>query len=126
MKSYLFVIVLILAGCGLFDSGSKTLVGEYSVGWIDISCTMKIYNGPLGLMEGQIYHVGWDNDFIIAKRHPNCDKSKTDYFIIDLQENQTEKYSQTKGVYGPLDLDQFNQMFGQLGIPKSVAFSYKP
>ena len=114
-----------LTGC-VFDSGSKTLVGEYSVGWIDISCTMTIYNGPLGLMEGQIYHVGWDSDFIIAKRHPDCDKSKTDYFIIDIKENQKEKYSQTKGVYGPLDLERFNQLFGQLGIPKSVTFSYEP
>lgn len=126
MKKYLLIILFTIPGCGLFDSGSKTLVGEYSVGWIDTSCSMAISIGPLGMMEGQIYHIGWNNDFIIAKRHPNCDKSKTDYFIIDINENQKEHHSQSRGVYGPLDKKAFDKAFVELGIPKSVSFSFKP
>lgn len=45
-------------------------------------------------MEGQIYHIGWDSNYIIAKRHPDCDKSKTDYFIIKFKGSEPFRLSE--------------------------------
>lgn len=120
------MLVCALSGCGLFDNGSKNLVGEYDVGWIDTGCSMKIYRGSLGLMQGQIYHVGWNNDFIIAKQHPNCDQAVTLYFIINIKENQSVAYSQTVGVYGPLVENEFQRLYKKMGISSEVKFSYEP
>ena len=124
-KLIVFLVYIILSGC-VFDSGSKDLVGEYNVRWIDTGCTMTIARGPAGLMEGQIYHLGWNEDFIIAKRHPECKQDETDYFIIDIKENQIEQYSQTRGVYGPLTESQFKIIFTELGIQKNLVFNYEP
>lgn len=123
--SYLFILVT-LSGCGLFDGGSKHLTSEYDIGWIDTGCTMTIYRGPIGLMEGKIHHVGWNEDFIIAKQHPECDESRTSYFIINIRENQSVASSQTVGVYGPLTAEDFHSQFDRMGIPKELVFSYEP
>ena len=118
--------VCLLNACGVFDSGSTNLTGEYDVGWIDTGCSMKIYRGPLGLMEGQVFHLGWNQDFIIAKQHPNCDQAETSYFIINIKENQSVAFSQTDGVYGPMDEYRFLELFKEMGIPKEVRFTYEP
>ena len=126
MKKFFCALPIILSGCGLFDSDFTTLVDDYSVGWIDSSCSMTLYNGPLAIMEGQIYQIGWNEEFIIAKRHPDCNRTLTDYFIVDIKENQKVQYSQTAGVYGPLSLDAFNEKLIALGVPSSVTFNFEP
>ena len=123
---FYLLLVFTISACGLFDSGSKNLTTEYDVGWIDTDCSMKIYRGPLGLLEGQIFHVGWNSDFIIAKQHPECDKDETMYFIINIKENQSVAYSQTEGVYGPLPESEFRKLYKEMGIPSEVKFTYEP
>lgn len=135
MRPVLYLFVAIAITSCVFDGGSEDIIGEYSIGWIDIGCTSKIYYGPIGQMEGQVYEYGWDNKYILAKRHPKCDKKLTDYFIIDMEENWKSKKPHAKtsksspcydcrlGVHGPFDENTYLSKREDLGVPKGLDFT---
>jgi hypothetical protein len=63
---------------------------------------------------------GWNDDFIIAKQHPNLDgfsqvdTSLTYWFIVQVA---------TGDVYGQLTEEEYLQHRGELGIPDEVGFT---
>lgn len=74
-----------------------------------------------------IYSVGYNSDYIIAKQHPQKgdfysepDYSITNYFIIDIEENN-KGYKQ--GVIGPLTKEQFDSKMDELGISEKIKFT---
>ena len=137
MKISITVIFgIVLTSCGLFDSDSEGITGEYTIGWIDTECTRTIRYGPIGQMEGEIYELGWDEDFILAKRHPFCKKSETDFFIIDINKNAGRGkvdvggrkdipciYDCRFGVFGPYNEETFNSKRRELGVPGALRFT---
>jgi len=112
----LILVSSLLVSCGIFDSGGKELVGGYSVGWVDTPCSMQLYHGERGITKGQVFSVGFNNKFIIAKRHPECNQNITDYFIIKVNDI----------VFGPLNENEFMQKRKELGVPINLDFTLNP
>jgi hypothetical protein len=121
----LTVIIVIL-----FKGTSKKLIGNYEVDYIDSKDNMSIYYndpqwGGLGVVNPTVFAVGYNDDFIIAKQHPNVDfkidRGTTNYFIIPLKSTISESPEDNK--IGPLTESSFLEKRKQLGIPSTLNFT---
>jgi len=67
-----------------------------------------------------VFAYGWNDDFIIAKQHPNPDDfgsvetDITNWFIIEVA---------TGEVYGPLTEQEYIDLREKLGVPDSLTFT---
>ena len=101
-----FVLAALLhlpTGCGLIDSGVVWRQGAYALIWIDdpkhVSLTLDARNGGrIGRISPQVFAVGANERFIVAKQHPDGDKAITNYFIIDITQDSVSK----PAILGPL------------------------
>jgi len=126
MKLKLILLATLLTtSCSFFDRSSE-IVGDYTFGYIDSRCEMTIFYGPIWQMDGQIYAIGWDEDFIIAKRNPDCNKSITDYFIIDIAKNSVGSEDSFLGVFGPFTENEFILKREYFGVPQTMSFTLEP
>lgn len=125
IKTLLLLSLLTLCGCfGLWDSGSDTITGDYTIMWIDVlenqSVCRKI-EGSAGshavIVPEYVYAVGHNDNYIIAKQHPTdgfeggfeINTAITNYYIINME---TEKVS------GPLTKEEFKQLRKELRISR--------
>jgi hypothetical protein len=115
--------------CCFFLEGlayEEDLVANYAVWAIDTRTWTEIVekspaSGGIVVVESMVYAYGWNDDFIIAKQHPNpsydtghVSTSVTNWFIIDVQQRQ---------VYGPLSEEGFEELREELGVPEKVVFT---
>jgi hypothetical protein len=115
------MLVSALASCALFDKSEHVkIIGDYEVGWNDLvsnRCLRKSFQNCEGcfevIIDEYVYAVGYNENFIIAKQQSGLDTTSTNYFIIDIYTNQ--KSSKT-GIYGPLNLNEFESMRKKLGV----------
>lgn len=67
-----------------------------------------------------VFAFGWDEDFIIAQRHPardgfdDVDMTVTEWYILVVAADE---------VYGPLTEAEYRQLRQELGVPSSLDFS---
>lgn len=70
------------------------------------------------LIPPTVFAVGFNDHFIIAKRHPKSghqiDRSTTEFFVVAVLEGQ---------VHGPVDQGEFAALRARLGVPASLGFS---
>lgn len=126
-----FIAIFFNSCFGLFDSSADTIIGRYNVCWIDIPSSRSIsiankdggYGGAVIIPE-YVYAVGHNKKFIIAKQHPVMDEAvgkvdvkKTNYFIIDLHE---ENYYKQRGIYGPLNEGEFDSLIKKLNVGEII------
>ena len=112
----------LLSSCGLFDSGVEWRGGQYALLWIDtpenISVNRELGAGSwIGRVDSTVFAVGWDGRYLVAKQHPNNDRSVTHYFIIDSRRD-SDYADQTKVVIGPLTATEFQRKAIDLHLPK--------
>jgi hypothetical protein len=107
-----------LPGCGLFDSDSDNVVGDYEVVWIDVKESRSLNKGE-ELVPAYVFAVGHNSKFIYAKQHPllvnspkKIDKTITNYYIIE----RTTTVFQDKPKYGPLNRKSFDSACIKLNI----------
>ncbi|MGU9939656.1 DUF3997 domain-containing protein [Empedobacter brevis] len=115
---FIFIFSLLtLKSCGLFDSGSDTVVDDYEVIWIDLHEQRALYKGEQ-IVPPYVYAAGHHDKYIFAKQHPLVesddiiDLNITNYYII---ERTTETF-QDKKVYGPMNKLEFTELSNKLGI----------
>jgi hypothetical protein len=73
------------------------------------------------LIEPTVFSVGYDGHFIIAARHPlngplKFDRSRTDFFVVTIADEK---------VHGPANLESFQALRTQLGVPDTLQFTVK-
>jgi len=110
----------------LFDSSSVDLINGDELAWIDTKDNQSINKGE-EQVPGYIFNVGYNKDYIIAKQHPlkgdfysEPDFAVTNYFIIDIKENEK---GFRKGVIGPLSAAEFDKKTEELRIKGKVEFT---
>lgn len=110
----------------IFDSATEELTHGYDLTWIDFKENRAIYKGE-EQVPGYVSSVGYNSNYIIAKQHPQKgdiysvpDYSITNYFIIDIEENE-KGYKQ--GVIGPLTKEQFDSKVNELGLRNKIEFT---
>ena len=114
-------LVLIIQSCGWLEKREQIeIIGDYAVGWNDLEsnrCIRKSTNGCSGcysiLVEGYVYGVGHNENFIIVKQHPNPDTSVTNYYVIDVAKNSKQT---SQGINGPLSKSRFEELLRELKI----------
>lgn len=121
-----YFVILTVAGlmisCSLFDSGVEWRGGPYALVWIDTAENTSIGRdlgdgNSIERVGSTVFAVGWDGRYLVAKQHPNNDRSKTNYFIVDSR-NDTDLADPTKVVIGPLNEFEFQQKSIDLRLPK--------
>ena len=64
-----------------------------------------------------VFAYGWNDDFILAKRHPRKDRkvetSVTYWYIIEVTSGD---------VHGPLNEDEFRKLRTKLKVPEEISF----
>jgi hypothetical protein len=111
----------LMSSCGLFDSGVEWRGGAYALVWIDtaenLSVCRKLAGGNwIGRVDSTVFAVGWDGRYLVAKQHPDNDRSKTNYFIVDAG-NDTDYADPGKVVVGPLSTAEFQRKSAELHLP---------
>ncbi len=120
--SVILMAARLLISCSLFDSGVEWRGGPYALVWIDTAENTSIGRdlgdgSSIGRVDRTVFAAGWDGRYLVAKQHPNNDRSKTNYFIIDSR-NDTDLTDPTLVVTGPLTEPEFQQKSIDLRLPK--------
>lgn len=105
-QSLIGIFFLLVTGCGAFDSGRPWQDGPFALLWIDTQneVTLSIDRGQGGwsvLVPEQVFAVGSDSKWIVAKQHPHGDRGQTQYWFVEKAEPQ-----QVMGPYSKQDFEQ--------------------
>ena len=114
-----FLVAAALFGC---DSGDRWESGKYRVYWIDASANLNLgYDlgnggGIIQRVEFQVISIGEDARWIVAARHPEGDKTKTEYFYFSKPDDGPYK-NMNEIVQGPFTESEFRQKSKDLNLP---------
>lgn len=105
----------------MIDSGTPWESGPYKLQWLDDpdSVSLLQVEGDHHLVEvvpPQVFAVGLDARYLVAKQHPGGDKQQTHYFIID-RAFETGPRLDPARVTGPLTAAEFQLRAKQWGLP---------
>ena len=115
-------ILLILMGF-LFMLGGLAyeddLVGEYAVLAVDTRNDAAVCMDGLQVVSPMVVAYGWNDDFILAKRHPTLDGRTPDlyttaWYLIEVRSAK---------VHGPLTEQEFTGLRAELGVPEELTFT---
>jgi hypothetical protein len=121
---FLFLISLACGGIGL--AYEYDLTADYAVWATDqLEQAAVVRKDPQGsgasvVIWPMISAFGWNDDFIIAQRHParddfdDVDMTVTEWYILVVAEDE---------VYGPLTEAEYRQLRQDLGVPSGLDFS---
>ena len=114
----LVIWAVILTAC---DSGTKWKSGKYEVYWIDVSSDLTlgldIGDGmAIGRVMPQVYAVGENDTWIVAARHPNGNKSTSEFFYFSKAEDHAHKNAE-EIVHGPFTEVEFAKIKADLKLP---------
>ena len=128
-KALLPILFLILAGLACGGMGlayEYDLTADYAVWATDqLEQAAVVRKDPQGssassVIWPMICAFGWDEDFIIAQRHPardnfdDVDMTVTEWYILVVAEGE---------VHGPLTEAEYRQLRQDLGVPAGLHFS---
>lgn len=110
----------------IFDKFPIEINKDYYVDYIDSESQMSIfytYNGKddIGVVNETVFAVGYNDEFIIAKQHPDGNKQITNYLIIPLKFKLHIDPEENK--FGPLNFQEFQNKRIELKIPKNLQFT---
>lgn len=111
---------LLVAGCGGFGFAyEKRLSGKYGLVATDVLeqmsvCEMLPSGSGLGVISETVFAVGWDEQYIIAKQHPDGNKSITHFYILRVSDGT---------LTGPVDEMRFTMERHKIGVPASLSFT---
>ena len=121
---FLFLASLACGGIGL--AYEYDLTADYAVWATDqLEQAAVVRKDPQGsgasvVIWPMISAFGWNDDFIIAQRHParddfdDVDMTVTEWYILVVAEDE---------VHGPLTEAEYRQLRQDLGVPSSLEFS---
>jgi hypothetical protein len=122
---FLCVVAIFVGGCpfqGLVYE--EDLVNGYAVWAADVMEQAAVVHkekgssGAIGVVPRTVFAYGWNDDFIIAKRHPEkkdgkVNTSLTYWYIVEVASGK---------VHGPLSEDEFNKVRTELKVPAELSF----
>ncbi len=112
-------IIIQLCGCGPFSQESG-LVKDYKLFSLESLYDTNLVKGTVGGVEKEVipcyvFAVGWNDDFIIAKRNPqHLKQKKIEWYIVETANNM---------VHGPYNEQEFRVKRNELGVPVDLSFT---
>lgn len=123
----LLVLLLASLACGGIGLAYEAdLTADYAVWAPDVLEQAAVVrkdeqgSGAAVIIPAMVFAYGWNNDFIIAQRHPTGDS------FDDVDEDVIEWYLLVVAsgeVYGPLREAEYQQRCRELGVPLTLDFS---
>jgi hypothetical protein len=113
-------MIALLSGCGDFVH-DEHLIGPYDLSAIDVGDQMSVYyelsnGGGIGRIDQTVFSVGWNTRYIVAKQHPDNNRSVTNFYYLDMTKDSP--YADPKvSVTGPLTEAEFTRKKAELGLP---------
>jgi len=118
--SVLFVLLFLMSFLFMFEglAYEDSLVDGYVVEAGEEKNNAALYGGN-EVVPRMVFAYGWNEDFIIAKRHPTLDGRTIDlyttcWYLIEVQGGK---------VHGPLTEPQFAELRSELGVPVELKFT---
>ena len=118
-------VVIFVGGCPFHGPiYEEDLVNGYAVWALDVmqdaAIVLKDKGGSGGtvVVPHMVFAYGWNDDFIIAKQHPEKKDRKVDisityWYIIEVASGD---------VHGPLNEDEFDKLRTELNVPSELSF----
>ena len=112
--------VFLTSGCGFVHE--EHLTGPYCLIAVDTLDEMEVaYRLPNGNAIGRIpetvFAVGWNERYIVARRHPQNNRSITHFYYLDM--TRDSPYAEpSASVTGPLSESEFLLKRAELGLPE--------
>ncbi len=115
----LFVAVSLLSGCGF--AHDEQLTGPYRLIAVDTLDQMSVSYGlpggdAVGRISETVFSVGWNDRYIVAKQHPNNDRTITHFYYLDISRDSTYA-DPIASVTGPLTEAEFLGKRRDLALP---------
>lgn len=112
--------VLLVSGCGFVHD--EHITGPYRLIAVDVDNQMSISydlgdGSAVGRINETVFAFGFDERFIVAKQHPNGDRSVTNFFYLDMTKDSNYA-DPTDSVTGPLTEKEFESEAKLLNLPK--------
>ena len=110
---------LLLAGC---DVRRERLVGPYLLVAVDTEAQSHVAfdlegGTSIGRIPPTVFEVGWDARYIVAKQHPDGDRTVVHYYFLEIAKDS--KYADpSKSVTGPLSVQDFEAKKAELKLPE--------
>jgi Protein of unknown function (DUF3997) len=123
---YKYIVFLIISLYGCNGMKEELIFGKFYLIELDYikedrTLSYSLGDSYIGVIDKTVFAVGYDENYIIAKQHPNNNKRITNYFIVDSKIK--DKYWIEKGVFGPFTLSEFKKKKRELNISVSVKFT---
>jgi hypothetical protein len=122
MKRILVIAVAVLmAGCGLFDSGISWKSGRFMVYWIDLDSSSSLgyrYNDTSvqGIVEACVFAVGDDEKNIVVAQRPTEQPEVVNYYVVSKGKFSTR--DPQAAVVGPMTEPEYRDLAAKSGLPK--------
>lgn len=114
----LVVFALLLGACGFVHD--EHIDGPYRLVAIDVLEQMavcyEVEGGCVGRIPETVYAVGCNAKYLVAARHPNNDRSKSEYYYLT-RALDSPLADPSASVQGPFDADAFEAESKRLGLP---------
>lgn len=120
----IFAVAILVTGCPEGLAYEEDLCNGYAVWAVDVMKKAAVVHKEKGdslakvVVPHTVFAYGWNDDFIIAKRHPEkkdrtIDTSVTYWYIIEVTSGD---------VHGPLNEDEFRELRTKLKVPEEISF----
>ena len=121
----IFAVAIFVEGCFQFPVYREDLGNGYVVVATDVMRDARIVRKDpkrsswgIQVVPPTVFAYGWNDDFILAKRHPvkkdrKVDTSVTYWYIIEVTSGD---------VHGPLNEDEFRKLRTKLKVPEEISF----
>ena len=121
----IFAVAIFVEGCFWGPIYEEDLGNGYVVCALDVMRDASVIrkdpkrsSGGRQVVPPTVFAYGWNDDFILAKRHPEkkdrkVDTSVTYWYIIEVTSGD---------VHGPLNEDEFRKLRTKLKVPEEISF----
>ena len=120
-----FAVVILVVGCPFMGLVYEENLGNgYAVSAVDVMESAAVVHKEKGrllatvVVPQTVFAYGWNDDFILAKRHPAKKDGKVDtslsyLYIVEMASARVD---------GPLSKEEFNRLRTDLKVPAELAF----
>ena len=116
------VIGLSPVACNLGFAYEERLSGDYGLIAIDVMEQMSVSkfrngNGGVAVINQTVFAVGCNDEFLIAKQHPNrgtIDRSVTNFYIFRVTDGE---------LFGPYTESEYRKARQRLQLPEALQFT---
>jgi hypothetical protein len=108
--------------CHLGFAYEEKLIGDYGLIAVDVMEQMSVSKfrngtGGVAVINETVFAVGCNNEFLIAKQHPNrgkIDRSVTNFYILRVSDGE---------LFGPYTESEYRKARQWLRLPESLQFT---